>query len=82
LSEYAVVMLFVALFINYCRCRALFIMSKSGFKAPQLKDKTKWWVLCIDAFCYAVNFTNMSWSRAGVIYFNILVCYLQDTEFP
>jgi len=27
---------------NYYICRALFIMSKSGFKSPQLKDKTKW----------------------------------------
>jgi len=33
-----------AVFDNLCYFRALFIMSKSGFKPPQLKDKNKWYV--------------------------------------
>jgi len=36
--------------VRVTRCRALFIMSKSGFKPPQLKDKTKWWVCLLICF--------------------------------
>lgn len=36
--------------------RALFLMSKSGFRPPQLKDKNKWYVKALSHPVVTLNF--------------------------
>lgn len=34
----------LTLFCRAASCRVLFLMSKSGYQPPKLKDKSKWWI--------------------------------------